>query len=109
MSIQAKENYACIIDHLLYYGNKKPALNDEELTKIGIKAIVCLLPKDQQIAHDENQFIVLNINTEDFITCSLNDWAEKTTNFIEENINNNRPVYVHCAQGISRSTSCVLH
>ena len=109
MSIQAKENYACILDNLLYYGNKEPALNDEELTKIGIKAIVCLLPKEKQIPHDENQFVVLNINTEDFITCSLNDWAEKTSNFIEENIKNNKPVYVHCAQGISRSTSCVLH
>ena len=109
MSIESKENYACIIDNLLYYGNKKPALSDEELIKIGIKAIVCLLPKDQQISHDENQFIVLNINTEDLVTCSLNDWAEKTSNFIEENINKNKPVYVHCAQGISRSTSCILH
>ena len=109
MSIKSKENYACILDNLLYYGNKKPAQEDEELLKLGIKAIVCLLPKEQQILHDETKFTVLNINTEDQVTCSLNDWAEKTSNFIEENINNNRPVYVHCAQGISRSTSCILH
>ena len=109
MSIQTKENYACIIDNLLYYGNIKPALDEEQLSKLGIKAIVCLLPKKKQIYHDENKFTVLNINTEDFITCGLNDWAEQTSNFIEENINNNKPVYVHCAQGISRSTSCILH
>ena len=109
MSIKTKENYACILDNLLYYGNIKPAQEDEELSKIGIKAIICLLPKDQQISHDKNKFIVLNINTEDQVTCSLNDWAEQTSNFIEENINNNKPVYVHCAQGISRSTSCILH
>lgn len=109
MSIHEKDNYASIIDNLLYYGNIKPASNDEELAKLGIKAIICLLPKKKQIYHDENKFTVLNINTEDLITCSLNDWAEQTSNFIEENINNNKPVYVHCAYGISRSTSCILH
>ena len=41
------------------YGNKKPALNDEELSNIGIKAIICLLPKNAQIEHDPNKFIVL--------------------------------------------------
>ena len=68
-----------------------------------------MLPKKKQIYHDETRFTVLNINTEDFITCSLSDWAEQTSNYIEENINNNKPVYVHCAYGISRSTSCILH
>ena len=109
MSIQSKENYSCIIDNLLYYGNIKPALKDEELSNIGIKAIVCLLPKKQEIFHDPKKFTVLNIYTDDKVTCSLKDWGEKTTNFIEENITNNKPVYVHCAQGISRSTSCILY
>ena len=59
MSIESKDNYSCIIDKLLYYGNKKPALNDEELSNIGIKAIICLLPKNAQIEHDPNKFIVL--------------------------------------------------
>ena len=109
MYIQTKEDYACIIDNLLYYGNIRPALKDNELSKIGIKAIVCLLPKKHQINHDEKVFSVLNINTEDFVTSSLNEWAENASNFIEENISNNKPVYVHCAQGMSRSTACVLH
>ena len=59
MSFETKNDYACILDKLLYYGNKKPALNDEELSNIGIKAIICLLPKDSQILHDPNKFIVL--------------------------------------------------
>ena len=109
MSNKKKDNYTCIIQNLLYYGDMKLALKDEELSKLGIKAIICLLPKEKQITHDNNKFKVLNINTRDFITCSLNDWAEQTSNFIEENINNNKPVYVHCAFGISRSTSCILH
>ena len=107
--IKSKEDYSCIIDNQLYYGNKKPALNDEELSNIGIKAIICLLPKESQIEHDLNKFEVLNINTEDSILCSLNEWAQKTSDFIEKNINESKPVYVHCAQGISRSTSCILH
>ena len=109
MSIESKENYSCIIDKLLYYGNKKPALKDEELSNIGIKSIICLLPKDSQIEHDPNKFNVLNINTEDSILCSLNEWAQKTSDFIEQNIKENKPIYVHCAQGLSRSTSCILH
>ena len=107
--IESKEDYACIIDNLLYYGNLKPALHDEELSKIGIKAIVSILSPKRNIPHDENKFTVLNINTEDKVNCSLNDWGEKVANFIEENINNNKPVYVHCAQGISRSTSAILY
>ena len=67
------------------------------------------MPKNRHIIHDKSKFNVLNISTDDFVTCSLNDWAEQTSNFIEENINNKNPVYVHCAQGISRSTSCILH
>ena len=58
MSIETKDDYSCIIDNLLYYGNKKPALKDEELSNIGIKAIICLLPKESQIQHDPNKFIV---------------------------------------------------
>ena len=51
----------------------------------------------------------LVFNTEDSILCSLNEWAQKTSDFIEQNINENKPIYVHCAQGISRSTACILH
>ena len=109
MKIKSKEDYSCILDNLLYYGNKKLALNEEELNKIGIKAIICLMPKASQIEHDPNKFSVLNINTEDSILCSLNEWAEKTSDFIENNIKENKPVYVHCVQGMSRSTSCILH
>ena len=109
MCIETDKDYSCIIDGLLYYGNLKPALNDEELSKIGIKAIISILSKGRQIDHDKEKFSVLNINTEDYVTSSLNDWADNTSNFIEENIKSNKPVYVHCAQGMSRSTSCVLH
>ena len=109
MCIETDKDYSCIIDGLLYYGNLKPALNDEELSKIGVKAIISILSKGRQIDHDKEKFSVLNINTEDYVTSSLNDWADNTSNFIEENIKNNKPVYVHCAQGMSRSTSCVLH
>ena len=109
MTVEINDNYSCIIDKVLYYGNKKPALKDEILSNIGIKSIICLLPKASQIEHDPTKFLVLNINTEDSILCSLNEWAQKTSDFIEQNINDNKPVYVHCAQGISRSTSCIIH
>ena len=109
MSIIESKNFACIIENLLYYGNLKPALHDEELSKLGIKAIVSILSKNRNISHDENKFTVLNINTEDKVTNSLNDWGKKVSNFIEQNITNNKPVYVHCAQGISRSTSAIIY
>ena len=109
MSISKNKDYCCVIDNLLYYGDKKLASKDDELIKLGIKAIVCLLPKKKQIYHNEEFFSVLNINTEDFVTCSINEWADKASDFIDNNICNNKPVYVHCLHGISRSTACILH
>lgn len=109
MKIECKENHCCILDNLLYLGNIKTAQNESELSKLNIKAIICLLPKKYQIPHDESKFSVLNINTEDKTTCSLSEWAPKTSDFIEEHISKKEAVYVHCAQGISRSTSCVLY
>ena len=107
--IECKENYACVIDNKLYFGNKIPAIKDDELYQKGIRAIVCLLPKDKQINHDRNKFTVLNIETDDKVTCQLTNWAETTSNFIQENIDNNEPIYVHCSKGVSRSTSCIIH
>ena len=51
MTVEINDNYSCIIDKVLYYGNKKPALKDEILSNIGIKSIICLLPKASQIEH----------------------------------------------------------
>lgn len=109
MSTSKKSNFCCIIENLLYYGDKRLASKDDELIKLGIKAIVCLLPKKNQIYHNEEFFSVLNINTEDYVTCSINTWADTASDFIDNNIRNNKPVYVHCLQGISRSTACILH
>ena len=109
MKIECKENHCCVIDSLLYLGNMKTATNESELSKLNIKAIVCLLPKKYQISHDESKYSVLNIDTEDKISCSLLEWAPKTFEFIQEHISKNEAVFVHCAQGISRSSSCVMY
>ena len=108
MENRPKECMACIIDNLLYYGNIMPAFSEKFLSNLGIKSIVCLLSKKIKLVHSK-EFSVLDIITDDLVTCSINEWAEKTSDFIDESINNNNPVYVHCYQGISRSTACVLH
>jgi hypothetical protein len=57
MSTSKKSDFCCIIENLLYYGDKRLASKDDELIKLGIKAIVCLLPKKNQIYHNEEFFL----------------------------------------------------
>ncbi len=108
--IKTHENYCCVIENKLYFGNKILATNEEKLKEIGIKSIVDLIDyksKSQQIKHS-TYFKLLHLEIEDIPTNNIN-WAEECSKFIEEQINNNNPVYVHCAQGISRSTTLIMH
>ena len=108
--IQTKEDYCCVLENKLYFGNKIIALDEEKLKKIGIKAIIDLIKyedKSKEIKHSD-YFNFLHLEIED---TPLNnaDWTEEGSLFIEEQLKLNNPVYVHCAQGLSRSASLIIH
>ena len=108
--MENKEDYCCVIQNKLYFGNQILAKDESRLKQLGIKSIIDLIDyKDpsKQIKHSKD-FNYLHLSIEDVPTNNA-DWAEKGSNFIEEQIKNNNPVYVHCAQGISRSSTLVMH
>ena len=108
--ISTPENYCCVIENKLYFGNRKLAENEEKLKEIGIKSIIDLIGyknENERIKHS-NYFNLLNLN---IIDTPLNnaDWAEKGAKFIDEEIKNNNPIYVHCEQGLSRSATLIMY
>ena len=108
--MKSKEDYCCVIPNKLYFGNQILAKDDSRLKQLGIKAIIDLInynDPSKQIKHSKD-FNYLHLSIEDVPTNNA-DWAEEGSNFIEEQIKNNNPVYVHCAQGISRSSTLVMH
>ena len=108
--ISTSENYCCVIDKKLYFGNKKLAEDEEKLKKIGIKSIIDLIGyknKNEEIKHS-NYFNLLHLK---IIDTPLNnaDWAEKGAKFIDEEMKKNNPIYVHCEQGLSRSVTLIIY
>lgn len=108
--ITTNQDYACVIENKLYYGNSKPAKDESILTKLGVKSIVDLInykSKDKEIKHSPS-FNVFHSEIEDLPTNNI-DWCEEPSKFIDEQLSLNNIVYVHCAQGISRSSALVIY
>ena len=108
--MKSKEDYCCVIPNKLYFGNQILVKDDSRLKQLGIKAIIDLInynDPSKQIKHSKD-FNYLHLSIEDVPTNNA-DWAEEGSNFIEEQIKNNNPVYVHCSQGISRSSTLIMH
>lgn len=111
--IKAETDYAEIIPNQLYYGNKIIAMKDDELAKIGITAILDTIhyKSDQEpIKHSDN-FKFLHLDVEDTVTNSIenDNWVETGAKFIDEELGKNGKVYVHCSQGISRSSIQIMY
>ena len=108
--ISTPENYCCVIEKKLYFGNRKFAENEEKLKEIGIKSIIDLIgyKNDNERIKHSKYFNLLNLN---IIDTPLNngDWAEKGVKFIDEQIKINNPIYVHCEQGLSRSATLIMY
>lgn len=108
--LKAESNYGCVIENKLYFGNAILARDEPALEKLNISSIVDLInysDPQKEIKHSP-QFSVFHLSIEDAPTNTI-DWCEQVSSFIESEIKNNKAVYVHCAQGISRSTTSILH
>lgn len=106
----SNEDYACVIENKLYYGNSKPAKNEQILIEMGVKSIVDLIKyssEDNKIKHSSS-FNVFHIEVADLPTNTI-AWCEEPAKFIDEQLNLNNIVYVHCAQGVSRSSALVIY
>jgi len=101
-----------IIKDSLYLSGCSPVTNDN-LESLGITAIVCALSEneerrmmnDRQLPGDIKKMYVRLIDA-DFSDISVH--FETAARFIHEEIENGRKVLVHCAAGISRSSSLIM-
>lgn len=108
--ISSNQDYACVLENQLYFGNSKPAKNESVLRDLGVKAIVDLInykPNSKPIEHSSD-FILLHKDIIDLPTNNI-DWCEELAKFIDDQLAQNNIVYVHCAQGISRSSALILY
>ncbi|UJR07260.1 hypothetical protein I4U23_011548 [Adineta vaga] len=96
-----------IIDGFLYHGDIGHAKNLTLLNEIGVKHIlnVCDVELDKEI---NDNFNVLWININDEVSINIQDYFEKTNQFLHLCQNKGEKVLVHCQMGISRSSSIVL-
>lgn len=109
--IKATENYAEIIPKKLYFGDNEFPKDLQNLSKFNITTIIdlikykspSLIPKYPQNIKYYHYSIVDN-------PTSTIDWCEEVCNLMEEEIKSkNSVLYIHCAAGISRSTTCILY
>ena len=63
---------------------------------------------DVRGADGDKRFQILRVNAMDVVGFNVFPAFKQSSNFIEQAIDHDRPVYVHCAEGISRSVTLVL-
>ena len=103
-------DYACIISDKLYFGNQIFAKKNNELKKFGITLIIDLInykPGNEIIHPSDIKYIHKSIKD---LPSSNIDFCEELSLEIDKELKEkNKKVYVHCAQGISRSATLIIY
>jgi hypothetical protein len=87
----------------IYLGSIDSVYDKENLQKFNIKNVISVLPEfNAPFPNDFNYFI---INANDTTQTNLFDIFEETNNFIEESLNNDEAILIHCMMGRSRSVT----
>ncbi|CAF1446882.1 unnamed protein product [Adineta steineri] len=100
-------NPSVVIDDFLYHGTINHASNMKLLRDLNIRHIIniCHVPLDREIIKNFN---VLWVNIQDEDDVDINQYFEKTNDFLLSCKEKKEKVLVHCQMGISRSSSIVL-
>ncbi len=103
------ENVNRITKHI-YLGNKHIAKDIDQLKELGITHIVnCAVELDYITKLYDDNFDWIWLPMEDCsMTGNVKDHIEQTVKYIDDAVQNNNKVLVHCAAGISRSSSIVI-
>jgi protein-tyrosine phosphatase len=91
----------------IYLGSLENSLNKELHTKLNITAIVSVI-QNEHILCDDQEYSFLHIPIADSSSVPILDYFKTFEDFIEEQINNNRNILVHCHMGISRSATLLI-
>ncbi|CAF0829327.1 unnamed protein product [Adineta steineri] len=100
-------NPSVVIDDFLYHGAINHARNMKLLRNLNIRHIIntCHMSLEGEITE---KFNVLWVNMQDDEDVNINQYFEKTNNFLLSRKEKKEKVLVHCQMGISRSSSIVL-
>ncbi|CAF1278237.1 unnamed protein product [Adineta steineri] len=100
-------NPSLVIDEFLYHGTINHARNMKLLRDLNIRHIIntCHVPLEEEIIKKSN---VLWIDMQDEEDVDINQYFEKTNDFLLSCKEKKEKVLVHCQMGISRSSSIVL-
>jgi len=90
----------------LYLGSHDNATNKQQLKDLGISCILNMAAELENAY--PNDFKYFNCKLDDLSTESLNTHLQEALKFIDEAKSSSSKVLVHCAMGISRSSSVVI-
>jgi protein-tyrosine phosphatase len=108
------DNISCILEEQLYLSGSVGAENLSQLLELGITHILNItdmIPNYHENQIDENGkslFTYMKIAIPDCGTIQLSSFIHDTINFINNAMNSNGKVLVHCFAGKSRSASIII-
>ena len=103
-------DYACIISDKLYFGNQTFAKKHKELKELGITLIIDLINyKPGKETQHSPDFKYINKPVIDLPSSNIDFCEELSLEIDKELKEKNKKVYVHCAQGISRSATLIIY
>jgi protein-tyrosine phosphatase len=91
----------------LFLGNSLNAANKEQLNNLNINIIINVT--DNIPNFFENDFQYFNITIKDNSFASFGNELDKCASFINENLELNKKIMVHCFEGRSRSVAVIIH
>jgi protein tyrosine phosphatase (PTP) superfamily phosphohydrolase (DUF442 family) len=102
------ENCDRVLENL-YIGGVEAVLDSERLAEQGIRAVVCC---NRELEFPTSKFLpeveYYRVDVEDMGREPIELFLPEATEFIHSQLQQDRPVLVHCKAGVSRSASVVL-
>lgn len=93
------------ITNRIFITNAYTASNDRILQHHNIKHIIGYYP----VNYDEQKYNIMRINLQDIQIANISQYFEPTYKFIDNAVNKNENILVHCHLGVSRASTTVIH
>ena len=92
----------------IYLGNREDSMNRSKLGELGVTHIINVTSDLPNVFESDKSLSYLRIAVDDTFSQRISDHFEAAIKFIEQARIANGVVFVHCAAGISRSTTIVM-
>lgn len=99
---------SCIVDNFIYLGSDNVAKDFDKLRENGITHVINCAADYSANYHAEKGINYLPFHLKDHVRESIEGCFYEVIDFFEDAKKTNGRVFVHCVQGISRSTTMIL-